>query len=286
MVDMLETAENHEEILDLASDANVDARKAKTDTHPGASAAARMTARGLYDPRNEHDSCGVGFVANMKGVKSHQIVRDGLFMLNNLTHRGAVGADPLMGDGAGVLVQIPDRLFREEMAAQGVELPASGNYAVGQLFMPQDAGLRAHIEELIVQIAGSEGLNVLGFRDVPVDNSSLSKAPHIAASEPMHRQIFVDRPEGLDDDEDYERRLYVFRKVISNRIHAETDGVDNGFYTVSLSARTIVYKGMFLVHDLRRFYTDLQDPDYESAIGMVHSRFSTNTNPSWMRAHP
>ncbi|MCB1509175.1 MAG: glutamate synthase subunit alpha, partial [Hyphomicrobiaceae bacterium] len=216
--------------------AQIESNAALPDMGPAKRTTARPAPKGpvgLYDPKNEHDACGVGFIANMKGVKSHQIVRDGLFMLNNLTHRGAVGADPLMGDGAGILVQIPDRLFREEMAAQGVELPAPGQYAVGHLFMPADAQLRAHIEELIVQVAAAEGLNVLGFRDVPVDNSSLSKAPHIAESEPVHRQVFVNRPQGISDEDDYERRLYVFRKVISNRIFAETDGRDNGFYTVS-----------------------------------------------------
>ncbi|MCG6859458.1 MAG: glutamate synthase large subunit [Salaquimonas sp.] len=285
MVDMLETAENHEGIsggaAELADTGH--GRRTKAITHPAVRAAG---PQGLYDPRKEHDSCGVGFIANMKGVKSHQIIRDGLFMLNNLTHRGAVGADPLMGDGAGILTQIPDGLFREEMASQGVELPPVGQYAVGHLFMPQDDGLRAHIEELIVQVAASEGLTVLGFRDVPVDNSSLSKAPHIAASEPVHRQLFVDRPEGFEDDDDYERRLYVFRKVISNRIHAETDGIDNGFYTVSLSSRTIVYKGMFLAYQVESYYSDLADPRYESALALVHQRFSTNTFPSWKLAHP
>ncbi len=141
-------------------------------------------AQGLYDPRNEHDACGVGFIAQMKNVKSHQIVKDGLFMLENLTHRGAVGADPLVGDGAGVLVQVPDRLFREEMAKQGVELPRPGHYGVGHWFMPQDPELRAHIDDIIRESAQSEGLPLLGFRDVPVDNSSLSKAPEIAAAEP------------------------------------------------------------------------------------------------------
>ncbi len=141
-------------------------------------------AQGLYDPRNEHDACGVGFIAQMKGVKSHQIVKDGLAMLENLTHRGAVGADPLMGDGAGVLVQIPDRFFREEMARQGIELPPVGQYGVGHWFMPRDAELRAHIDEIIAESAQSEGLPLIGFRDVPVDNSSLSKAPDIAAAEP------------------------------------------------------------------------------------------------------
>ena len=243
-------------------------------------------AQGLYDPRNEHDACGVGFIAQMKGVKSHQIVRDGLFMLENLTHRGAVGADPLMGDGAGVLVQIPDRLFREDMAAQGVELPQPGHYGVGHLFMPQDAELRAHVEEMIREVCQLEGQPLLGFRDVPVDNSSLSKAPHIAAAEPVHRQVFIGRSADIQTDDDYERRLYILRKVISARIHAETGGVDNGFYVVSMSARTIVYKGMFLAYQVGAYYNDLVDPRFETALILVHQRFSTNTFPSWKLAHP
>jgi len=243
-------------------------------------------AQGLYDPRNEHDACGVGFIAQMKGVKSHQIVKDGLFMLENLTHRGAVGADPLMGDGAGVLVQIPDRFFREEMAAQGIELPPAGQYGVGHWFMPQDATLRAHVEEIIVESAQAEGLPLLGFRDVPVDNSSLSKAPQIAASEPYHRQVFIGRPADITDDEEYEARLYLLRKVISGRIYAEHDNKDVGAYCVSLSARTIVYKGMFLAYQVGAYYRDLHDPRFETALILVHQRFSTNTFPSWKLAHP
>ncbi len=243
-------------------------------------------AQGLYDPRKEHDACGVGFIAQMKGVKSHRIVEDGLAMLENLTHRGAVGADPLMGDGAGVLVQIPDRFFREEMAGLGVELPQPGHYGVGHWFMPQDPELRAHINDVIAESAQSEGLPLLGFRDVPVDNSSLSRAPEIAASEPFHRQVFIGRPVEIDDDEEYEARLYVLRKVVSGRIYAENDNKDIGAYCVSLSSRTIVYKGMFLAYQVGAYYKDLGDPRFETALILVHQRFSTNTFPSWKLAHP
>ena len=181
-------------------------------TEPQANAATKTTvlrrngmpiAQGLYDPRNEHDACGVGFIAQMKNVKSHQIVVDGLAILENLTHRGAVGADPLMGDGAGVLVQIPDRFFREEMAAQGIELPPVGQYAVGHVFMPRDPALQAHIEDVIAEVAQSEGQPLIGFRDVPVDNSSLSKAPEIAASEPVHPQVFIGRSADSESDDHY-----------------------------------------------------------------------------------
>ncbi|MCO5070598.1 MAG: glutamate synthase large subunit [Rhizobiaceae bacterium] len=243
-------------------------------------------AQGLYDPRNEHDACGVGFIAQMKGIKSHQIVKDGLFILENLTHRGAVGADPLMGDGAGVLVQVPDKFFRREMAAQGVELPPLGQYGVGHWFMPQDAGMRAHVEEIIRESAASEGLPLIGFREVPVDNSSLSKAPEVAGAEPCHRQVFIGRPADIVDDEEYEARLYVLRKVISGRIYAENDNKDIGAYCVSLSARTIVYKGMFLAYQVGAYYKDLSDPLFETALILVHQRFSTNTFPSWKLAHP
>ena len=244
------------------------------------------SAQGMYDPRNEHDACGVGFIAQMKGVKSHQIVKDGLFMLENLTHRGAVGADPLMGDGAGVLVQIPDRFFREEMAKQDIELPPVGQYGVGHWFMPRDPELRAHVDEIIRDSAQSEGLPLIGFRDVPVDNSSLSKAPDIAAAEPYHRQVFIGRTPDIDNDEEYEARLYLLRKVISGRIYAENNNKDIGSYCVSLSARTIVYKGMFLAYQVGAYYKDLSDPRFETALILVHQRFSTNTFPSWKLAHP
>ena len=251
-----------------------------------ATAGALPQAQGLYDPRNEHELCGVGFIAQMKGVKSHQIVKDGLAMLQNLTHRGAVGADPLMGDGAGVFVQIPDKFFREEMAKQDIELPPAGYYGIGHWFMPQDAELRAHINEVIRESAQSEGLPLIGFRDVPVDNSSLSTAPVIVAAEPFHRQVFIGRPADIDDDEEYEARLYLLRKVISGRIYAENNNKDIGSYCVSLSARTIVYKGMFLAYQVGAYYKDLTDPRFETALILVHQRFSTNTFPSWKLAHP
>lgn len=242
--------------------------------------------QGLYDPRNEHDACGVGFVAHLKGQKSHQIVKDGLFMLENLTHRGAVGADPLMGDGAGILVQIPDRFFREEMAAQGVTLPKAGEYAVGHVFMPQDEALVAHFKKVIGDVVAEEGQVLLGFRDVPVDNASLSKAPEIAATEPRHVQIFVGAGRDAASTAEFERRLFTLRKVISNRIYDEYQGEESGFYPVSLSSSTIVYKGMFLAYQVGAYYKDLADPRFESAVALVHQRFSTNTFPSWKLAHP
>lgn len=253
---------------------------------PPAISTKGFAAQGLYDPRNEHDACGVGFIAHMKGQKSHKVIEDGLFMLENLTHRGAVGADPLMGDGAGILVQIPDRFFREEMARQGVDLPEPGQYAVGYLFLPQDPSLREHFEEMVREVIDAEGQTFIGFREVPVDNASLSKAPEIAATEPCHLQVFIGRGSVVESDEEFERRLFILRKVISNRVYQEYDGDDKGFYVVSMSSRTIVYKGMFLAYQVGAYYTDLKDPRFESAVALVHQRFSTNTFPSWRLAHP
>ena len=242
--------------------------------------------QGLYDPKNEHDACGVGFIAHMKGQKSHQIVKDGLFILENLTHRGAVGADPLMGDGAGILVQIPDRFFREEMAAQGVTLPKAGEYAVGHFFFPQDEMQISHFKQVIAEVCQSEGQTLLGYRDVPVDNSSLSKAPEIAATEPRQIQVFIGAGRDAATQDQFERRLFLLRKVISNRIYDQYGGQETGFYPVSLSSSTIVYKGMFLAYQVGAYYRDLADPRFESAVALVHQRFSTNTFPSWKLAHP
>lgn len=243
-------------------------------------------AQGLYDPRNEHDACGVGFIANMKGQKSHQIVKDGLFILENLTHRGAVGADPLMGDGAGILVQIPDRFFREEMAKQGITLPKAGEYAVGHFFLPRDAEQIEHFKKVIIDVIAEEGQQFLGFRDVPVDNSSLSKAPDIAATEPYHLQVFIGAGRDTATNAEFERQLFLVRKVISNRIYDQFGGQETGFYPVSLSSSTIVYKGMFLAYQVGAYYKDLADPRFETAVALVHQRFSTNTFPSWKLAHP
>lgn len=195
--------------------------------------------KGLYNPSREHDACGVGFIAHLKGQKSHKVVADGLNILENLTHRGAVGADPLMGDGAGMLVQIPHDFFKAELSAQGVALPEAGQYGVGFLFLPQDAALRAKCVEIVERVVAAEGQKVLGWRDVPVDNSSLSKAPDIAATEPYSRQLFIGAADGIDQTT-FERRLFILRKVISNVVRAESDAVKHGFYVVSMSSRTLV----------------------------------------------
>ncbi|WJW75679.1 glutamate synthase large subunit [Thiohalobacter sp. IOR34] len=240
--------------------------------------------QGLYDPTNEHDACGVGFVANIKGRKSHAIVRQGLQILENLTHRGAVGADPLAGDGAGILMQIPDRFLREDCAARGLELPPAGDYGVGMIFLPRPAQTQAQCEALIEEVVAEEGQVLLGWREVPTDNSGLGKS--VLPVEPLVRQVFIGRGEGCGDETAFERKLFVIRKLIENRVR-ESDWVDRQhFYIPSLSSRTLVYKGMLLANQVDAYYGDLKDERVESALALVHQRFSTNTFPSWDLAHP
>ena len=241
-------------------------------------------ATGLFDPSREFDACGVGFIANLKGVKSHKIIESALAILENLEHRGAVGADPLAGDGAGLLLQIPHEFLKAECAGLGFDLPEPGQYAVGQLFMPQDERLRKHCSTVWNRICREEGFRVIGWRRVPVDNSSLSDS--VRATEPSHWQVFLGRPDGVTDEDEFERRLYLVRKVVSNAVYNAYKGRDIGHYTVSLSARTVVYKGMFLSYQVKAYYTDLSDKRLESALALVHQRFSTNTFPSWKLAHP
>lgn len=248
-----------------------------------ATAAGTPQSAGLFDPRHERDACGVGFIANLKGVKSHKIVEDALRVLANLEHRGAVGADPLSGDGAGILIQIPHAFLTEDCVKLGFKLPEAHHYAVGYLFMPQDERLRAHCERVWARCLKDENLPLLGWRSVPVDNTCLSEL--VRGVEPQHRQVFVGRPPNMKGDE-FERRLYLVRKVVSNAIHDAYKGRDIGHYTVSLSSRTLVYKGMFLSNQVKAYYKDLSDPRLTSALALVHQRFSTNTFPSWKLAHP
>ncbi len=252
------------------------------DRRPGATALPE--AQGLYDPAHEHDACGVGFIADMKGRKSHKIITDALKILENLEHRGAVGADPLAGDGAGMLVQIPHDFLKEECRKLGFMLPPQGRYAVGHIFMPRDARLRKHCERVWARIVKEEGLQLLGWRSVPVDNASLSEL--VIATEPVHRQVFIGCPSTILDQDDFERRLFLTRKIVSNAVQQAYKGRDIGHYTVSLSSRTLVYKGMFLSYQLRAYYRDLSDKNFVSAMALVHQRFSTNTFPSWKLAHP
>jgi glutamate synthase (NADPH/NADH) large chain len=251
-----------------------------------ATAKAAVTTAGLYRADREHDSCGVGFVCDMHGRPSHRIVEMGLEILQNLEHRGAVGADPLMGDGAGLLVQIPHAFFAAEAERLGFALPEPGHYAVGHLFLPRDEELGRYCREVVERVIRGEGQVLLGWREVPVDNASLSQDPAIMATEPVQLQVIIGRGAGIADEAEFERRLYILRKVISGTIYRDNHGDDRGFYVVSLSSRTLVYKGMFLSYQVKAYYKDLADPRFESALALVHQRFSTNTFPSWRLAHP
>ncbi|MDR3464920.1 MAG: glutamate synthase large subunit, partial [Xanthobacteraceae bacterium] len=245
--------------------------------------AGRPPAEGLYDLSLEKDSCGVGFIADIKGRKTHKIVTDALSILCNLEHRGAVGADPRAGDGAGILVQIPHAFFARKARELGFALPAAGQYAVGALFMPREKSWREVIKSIITDKVKAEGLKLLGWRDVPIDNSSLGET--VKPTEPTHMQIFLGRDDAESED-DFERRLYILRKSISNAIYQRRERALAGYYPVSLSCRTVVYKGMFLADQLGKYYPDLSEPDFESALALVHQRFSTNTFPTWSLAHP
>ena len=241
-------------------------------------------AQGLYDPANERDACGVGFVADMKNRKSHAILEKGLQILVNLDHRGATGADATLGDGCGVLTQIPHPFFAQECAKLGMNLPEPGHYAIGQFFMPRDSEARSQVERLVEEVVAAEGLRLIGWRHLPVDNSGLGE--RVKAVEPAHRQAFVARGANTADEDEFERKLFIVRKVVSNRVYAIGGDRIAEYYPVSISCRTIVYKGMVLVRQLGPYYKDLLDPRFESALALVHQRFATNTFPSWRLAHP
>ncbi len=241
--------------------------------------------QGLYDPANEHDACGVGFIAHIKGRKSHDIILQGLEILKNLDHRGAVGADPLQGDGAGILIQIPDALYRADMAAKGVSLPAEGEYGVGMVFMPKEAASRLACEEEIERAVVAEGQVVLGWRDVPT-NPDMPMSPTVKAKEPVIRQIFIGRGADIMVTEALERKLYVLRRRAANAIGELKLKHGQEFYMVSMSARTVNYKGLLLANQVGEYYLDLVDPRAVSALSLVHQRFSTNTFPKWNLAHP
>ncbi|MAT64441.1 MAG: glutamate synthase large subunit [Gammaproteobacteria bacterium] len=240
--------------------------------------------QGLYDPENEHDACGVGFVANIKGRKSHAIVRQGLQILENLTHRGAVGADPKAGDGAGILMQIPDAFLRAECTELGFELPAPGEYGVGMIFLPRDARGRAECEALLEATLAEEGQSLLGWRDVPTDAGCLGES--VLPLEPVVRQIFIQRGENCTDYAAFERKLFIIRKVVENQVLASGFPGKEQFYVSSLSSQTLVYKGMLLANQVDAYYKDLKDERMVSALALVHQRFSTNTFPSWDLSHP
>jgi glutamate synthase domain-containing protein 2/glutamate synthase domain-containing protein 1/glutamate synthase domain-containing protein 3 len=245
-----------------------------------------MTAAGfgLFDPTLEKDSCGVGFIADIKGRKSHKIVEDALTILLNLEHRGAVGADPRAGDGAGILVQTPHKFLAKKAAALGIALPSPGHYAVGALFMPHDPAWRQEVMDTYVAAAAQDGMAVLGWRNVPTNNSTLGES--VKPTEPVHMQVFIARNPKVTSEDDFERRLYILRKTISSTLYGKRGRSTSNYYPVSISCRTLIYKGMFLADQLCTYYPDLHDPDFESALALIHQRFSTNTFPTWSLAHP
>jgi len=241
--------------------------------------------QGLYSPDQEHDACGVGFVAHIKGRKSHAIVEQALKILENLDHRGAVGADKLMGDGAGILIQMPDLLYREEMAKLGVQLPPFGEYGVGMVFLPKEHASRMACEQELERAVKAEGQTLLGWRDVPV-NRDMPMSPTVREKEPIMRQIFIGRGADVIVQDALERKLYVIRKTASAAIQALGLKHSNEYYIPSMSSRTVVYKGLLLADQVGTYYLDLQDARCVSALGLVHQRFSTNTFPEWPLAHP
>ncbi len=240
---------------------------------------------GLYASRHEHDACGVGFVANIKGEASHGLIQQALLILRNLDHRGAVGADPLCGDGAGLLMQIPDALYRADMAHQGVTLPPPGEYGVGMIFLPRENASRLACEQELERTVRAEGQVVLGWRDVPVDRD-MPMSPLVREREPVIRQIFIGRGADVMVPDALERKLYVVRKTASHKIQALRLQHGKEYFVPSMSTRTVVYKGLLLADQVGRYYRDLADPRAVTAIALVHQRFSTNTFPSWELAHP
>ena len=243
-----------------------------------------LKRQGLYDPFFEHDACGVGFVANIDGRRSHAIIEQGLTVLRNLTHRGACGCDPETGDGAGILLQVPDAFLRKACAAIDIELPVAGAYGVGLVFLPRDVQERNHCERAFAKIVREEGQKVLGWRTVPVDDSRCGSLAR--RNLPEIRQIFIGRGAKTPDQAALERKLYVIRKRIERQIRESNLNDREYFYVPSLSSRTLVYKGLLLPEQIPAFYLDLVDPELTSALALVHQRFSTNTLPSWDRAHP
>jgi glutamate synthase (ferredoxin) len=242
----------------------------------------RPKKQGLYDPQFEHDACGVGFIVQMKGQASHEIVSQALTILVNLDHRGACGCEPNTGDGAGILLQMPDNFLRKVTAQLGITLPSPGHYGVGMLYCSPDPTERERSQAAFSEIVTAAGQTILGWRDVPTINASLGETAR--ASEPFMRQVFIGRNPNLADELAFERKLYIIRKRAHNAINST--GMDPFWYAASLSCRTLIYKGMLMPAQVGAYYPDLQDPDLTSALALVHSRFSTNTFPSWERSHP
>src|SRR5581483_4839430 len=245
--------------------------------------------QGLYDPQYEHDACGVGFVADLKNRRSHDLVVKALQILVNLEHRGACGCEANTGDGAGILLQMPHRFFAQGAVKLRINLPGPGEYGVGVVFLPSDEQARQRVEAMFEKVVRDEGQKVLGWRDVPTDNRDLG--PTAVAAEPVIRQLFIAKVSGLPagkpaDASAFERKLYVIRKQIENAVRHSSIPQKEMFYVPSLSCRTIIYKGMLNSTQVLPYFPDLRDPAVETALALVHSRFSTNTFPTWSRAHP
>ena len=236
---------------------------------------AWLEQNGLYDPSHEHDACGVGFVAHIKGQKSHAIVTQALKILENLDHRGAVGADALMGDGAGILIQLPDALYREEMAHQGVTLPAFGEYGVGMIFLPKEHASRLACEQEMERAIRAEGQVLLGWRDVPI-NRDMPMSPTVRDKEPIIRQVFIGRGTDVIVQDALERKLYVIRKTASAAIQRLKLTHSKEYYVPSMSSRTVIYKGLLLADQVGTYYLDLQDARCVSALGLVRSEEHTS----------
>ena len=240
--------------------------------------------QGLYDPSFEHDACGFGFVVDLSARPSHDIIRKALQVLLNLEHRGATGSEKNSGDGAGLLTQVPHGFLAAKCHGLGIELPAPGAYGVGMVFLPQEAASRQACKRRFEEIVREEGQAVLGWRAVPTDDATLG--PTARASQPVIRQLFVARSEATPEGDAFERKLYVIRRLVEKAVSRSAIPGRGHFYVSSLSARTIVYKGMLNSDQLAAYYPDLRDEGLTACLAMVHSRFSTNTFPSWARAHP
>ncbi|MGE4488691.1 MAG: glutamate synthase large subunit [Kiritimatiellales bacterium] len=241
-------------------------------------------AQGMYHPQNEHDACGVGFICNLHGKKSHDIIHHALEILIRLTHRGASGSDPLTGDGAGILLQIPHKFYKKKCAEAGIELPAEKEYGTGLVFLPQDEAERNACIQILEEAVEAEGQKLLGWRTLPTDNSNIGRTAK--QSEPYMMQIFIGRGEGITDERSFDRMLYVIRKSAENKIFKSDMAGKDDFYIPTLTCRIIIYKGLLLPEQMEAYYPDLLDPEFESALALVHQRFSTNTFPAWKLAQP
>ena len=245
---------------------------------------SEITPEGLYDPRYEHDACGTGFITNIDGHKTHEIVLNALTILENMEHRGACGCDPNSGDGAGLLLQIPHEFFLEECTALEINIGEPGDYGVGMIFFPTDTTLKKALKKTIASCAQRLGMNILGYRKVPVNSSTIGETA--LEVEPNINQIFIQKPTTISNDEDFERKLYVLRRLITKTVKESYKASSDHCYFASFSCKIIIYKGQLTTYQVRQYYTDLADSRVVSAFGMVHSRFSTNTFPSWKLAQP